>query len=81
MNVIRHKLKDMNNPSGAMPTQIHSSAPQPEVAPANDRAMQRKIRLLENKLDKSIMKYNEAISMKETYSVIVKQLREDKTKN
>lgn len=38
----------------------------------------RKIRMLENRLDKSLIKYNEAISIKKTYEQIVKRLKEER---
>ena len=37
----------------------------------------RKIRLLENRLDKSLIKYNEAVSIRRTYEQIVKRLKEE----
>eukprot|EP00163_Fabomonas_tropica_P031875 TRINITY_DN7753_c0_g1_i2.p1 TRINITY_DN7753_c0_g1~~TRINITY_DN7753_c0_g1_i2.p1 ORF type:complete len:543 (-),score=169.72 TRINITY_DN7753_c0_g1_i2:429-2057(-) len=39
---------------------------------------QRRIRDLENRLDKAVIKYNEAVSIRKTYESIVKRLREDK---
>jgi hypothetical protein len=36
------------------------------------------IRLLENKLDKAMIKYNEAQSIRKTYEQIVKRLREER---
>ena len=38
----------------------------------------RKIKMLENRLDKSLIKYNEAVSIKKTYEQIVKRLREER---
>ena len=40
--------------------------------------MTRKIRMLENRLDKSMIKYNEAVSIKKAYEAIVKRLREER---
>lgn len=39
----------------------------------------RQIRVLENRLDKAMIKYNEAQSIKRTYEQIVKRLREERT--
>ena len=39
---------------------------------------QRNIRMLENKLDKAMIKYNEAISIKKSYDIILKKLREER---
>jgi hypothetical protein len=38
----------------------------------------RKISMLENRLDKSLIKFNEAVSIKRTYEQIVKRLREER---
>lgn len=38
----------------------------------------RKIKMLENRLDKSLIKYNEAVSIKRTYEQIVKRLRDER---
>ena len=38
----------------------------------------RKIRMLENRLDKAMIKYNEAQSIKRTYELIVKRLKEER---
>ena len=37
----------------------------------------RQLRILENKLDKAILKYNEATSITKTYDVIVSKLKEE----
>jgi len=36
------------------------------------------IRILENRLDKAMIKYNEAISIKKTYEIILKKLKEER---
>ena len=38
----------------------------------------RKIRMLENRLDKAMIKYNEAQSIRKTYEQIVKRLKEER---
>ena len=38
----------------------------------------KKVRILENRLDKAMIKYNEAISIKKTYEIILKRLREER---
>ena len=38
----------------------------------------RRIRMLENRLDRSLIKYNEALSIKRTYEEIVRRLREER---
>merc|ERR1711998_415511 len=55
--------------------QIDLQAPGPE----DEEAMTRQIRPLENRLDKAMMKYNEAQNIRRTYEQIVKRLREERT--
>jgi len=43
-----------------------------------DNPMTRHIRMLENRLDKALIKYNEAQSIRRTYEQIVKRLREER---
>lgn len=43
-----------------------------------DSPLTRKIRMLENRLDKAMIKYNEAQSIKKTYEQIVKRLKEER---
>ena len=38
----------------------------------------KKMRILENKLDKAMIKFNEAISIKKTYEIIFKRLSEER---
>jgi hypothetical protein len=38
----------------------------------------RQIRVMENRLDKAMIKYNEAMSIRKTYEIIVKRLREER---
>lgn len=45
---------------------------------AEDSPVTRNIRVLENRLDKALIKYNEAQSIKKTYEQIVKRLREER---
>jgi DNA repair exonuclease SbcCD ATPase subunit len=43
-----------------------------------ESSLTHKIRMLENRLDKSLIKYNEALSIQRTYEEIVKRLREER---
>uniref|UniRef100_A0A7S1Q6Z5 ODAD1 central coiled coil region domain-containing protein n=1 Tax=Neobodo designis TaxID=312471 RepID=A0A7S1Q6Z5_NEODS len=43
-----------------------------------ESSLTHKIRMLENRLDKSLIKYNEALSIQKTYEEIVKRLREER---
>merc|ERR1719356_394533 len=48
---------------------MHSSEASPEM---------RQVRVLENRLDKATIKYNEAQSIRKTYEAIVKRLKEER---
>merc|ERR1719331_729355 len=43
-----------------------------------ENPLTRKIRMLENRLDKAMIKYNEAQSIRKTYEQIVKRLKEER---
>uniref|UniRef100_A0A7S0AL36 ODAD1 central coiled coil region domain-containing protein n=1 Tax=Pyrodinium bahamense TaxID=73915 RepID=A0A7S0AL36_9DINO len=58
------KVRELS--SGA---KMHSSEASPEM---------RQIRVLENRLDKAMIKYNEAQSIRKTYEAIVKRLKEER---
>jgi coiled-coil domain-containing protein 151 len=45
---------------------------------SEDAPLMRQIRILENRLDKAMIKYNEAQSIKKTYEQIVKQLKQER---
>lgn len=45
---------------------------------SDDNPQMRTIRMLENKLDKAMIKYNEAQSIRKTYEMIVKRLRDER---
>ena len=53
--------------------ELEGSKPQEEDTP-----LTRKIRQLENRLDKAMIKYNEAQSIRKTYEQIVKRLKEER---
>lgn len=44
----------------------------------DDHPQMRTIRVMENRLDKAMIKYNEAMSIKKAYELIVKRLREER---
>ena len=45
---------------------------------SDDYPQMRTIRVMENRLDKAMIKYNEAMSIKKTYELIVKRLKEER---
>ncbi|CAG9333282.1 unnamed protein product [Blepharisma stoltei] len=65
LKILQDKLKEMSqDQKGSM---LNEDAPQ-----------MRQIRILENRLDKAMIKYNEAQSIRKTYEQIVKQLKEER---
>ena len=64
MNTLDDELRDL---------QRSSSRPAAEANP-----LMRQIRTLENRLDKAMIKYNEAQSIRKTYDQIVKRLKEER---
>mgnify|MGYP001250346639 CR=1 FL=1 len=64
LKIIEDELKDL---------QRSSSRPAHEANP-----LMRQIRTLENRLDKAMIKYNEAQSIRKTYDQIVKRLKEER---
>uniref|UniRef100_A0A7S1NA18 ODAD1 central coiled coil region domain-containing protein n=1 Tax=Eutreptiella gymnastica TaxID=73025 RepID=A0A7S1NA18_9EUGL len=61
---MKEKLKDLEKESAPILT--------------DESPLTRKIRMLENRLDKSMIKYNEAQSIRKTYEQIVKRLKEER---
>eukprot|EP00667_Euglena_gracilis_P006862 EG_transcript_6931 len=61
---LKEKLKDIEKESQPI---LNEESP-----------LARKIRMLENRLDKSMIKYNEAQSIRKTYEQIVKRLKEER---
>ena len=57
----------------ALELELESQRPNEEDSP-----LTRKIRILENRLDKAMIKYNEAQSIRKTYEQIVKRLKEER---
>lgn len=64
LNRLKEKLKDLEKESQPILT--------------DEAPLTRKIRMLENRLDKSMIKYNEAQSIRKTYEQIVKRLKEER---
>ena len=58
----------------SQPKSIQSSKKEAD----NGETPERNIRILENRLDKAMLKYNEAQSIKKTYEVILKRLKEER---
>merc|ERR1719238_1149164 len=67
----RHDLEDLGGKLDELKTD--AAVPNTEANP-----LTRKIRMLENRLDKAMIKYNEAQSIRKTYEQIVKRLKEER---
>jgi len=67
----RSHLDGLDNKLGelAIGSKLHNSEASPEM---------RQIRVLENRLDKAMIKHNEATSIRKTYEAIVKRLKEER---
>ena len=57
--------------------EVEKSAKEPKQAVSNGK-QERTIRMLENRLDKAMIKFNEAQSIKKTYDIILKRLKEER---
>ena len=58
-------------------SEIETALKEPKQAVSNGK-QERTIRMLENRLDKAMIKYNEALSIKKTYDIILKRLKEER---
>merc|ERR1719238_2647979 len=67
----RHDLEDLGGKLDELKTD--AAVPNTEASP-----QMRQIRVLENRLDKAMIKYNEAQSIRKTYEQIVKRLKEER---
>jgi|Transcript_38477 chromosome segregation ATPase len=68
------KRNDLDNLDGKLnELKIDANMPKTEASP-----QMRQIRVLENRLDKAMIKYNEAQSIRKTYEQIVKRLKEER---
>merc|ERR1719238_1518711 len=67
----RHDLEDLGGKLDELKTD--AAVPNTEASP-----QMRHIRVLENRLDKAMIKYNEAMSIRKTYEQIVKRLKEER---
>merc|ERR1719183_2577521 len=67
----RNNLEELDGKIGelSMGAKMHASETSPEM---------RQIRVLENRLDKAMIKYNEAQSIRKTYEAIVKKLKNER---
>merc|ERR1719160_1399362 len=57
---------------------LHELSMDAKLPKTEDSPQMRHIRILENRLDKAMIKYNEAQSIRKTYELIVKRLKEER---
>lgn len=57
---------------------INSAQKQTDSKSGGNSGLAKNIRILENKLDKAMIKFNEAMSIKKTYDVILNKLKEER---
>jgi chromosome segregation ATPase len=86
ITVLRRTLNDMKNSNEDLEKGIATLAEathdiEAESAPilTEESPLQQSIRMLENRLDKSLIKHNEAMSIRRTYEAILKRLQEERT--
>jgi acetolactate synthase small subunit len=82
---LRRQLNDTKNDNDAMAKEVGDMSEKTldldkECQPilTDDSPVTQKIRTLENRLDKSLIKYNEATSIRKTYEAIAKRLHEER---
>eukprot|EP01059_Diplonema_ambulator_P012201 TRINITY_DN22429_c0_g1_i1.p1 TRINITY_DN22429_c0_g1~~TRINITY_DN22429_c0_g1_i1.p1 ORF type:complete len:524 (+),score=281.85 TRINITY_DN22429_c0_g1_i1:60-1631(+) len=75
---IKHENEQRTNQINAIKERLRDvDLVKPDVLDL-DPGLARKIRMLENRLDKSMIKYNEAQAIRKTYEQIVKRLKEER---
>ena len=72
----RHRSQNMRIELQAMEDTLHEMERQSE--PMRAVSMNQKIRILENRLDKAMIKFNEAQAIRTTYQQIVKRLKDER---
>ena len=76
MNGIRDKFKEAT--ADLKEAQAASGAPASGMGKAQASDPQQKVRILENKLDKAMINLNEAQSIRKTYDIILRGLKEER---
>lgn len=85
IHMLRRTLNDLKNQNDAAASEVvklnESNADlQKEGQPilSNESPLTQSIRMLENRLDKSLIKHNEAMSIRRTYETILQRLRDER---
>lgn len=82
---LRRQLDDLKSANDVHAKHLSKDAEQVDVLHreaepiiSEDSSMAQKIRTLENRLDKSLIKHNEAVAIRRTYETILKRLRDER---
>ena len=75
---LSHAVKEKQRTLESMRQELKDLESSALNAGDEDNPLTRQIRMLENRLDKSMIKYNEAQSIRKTYETIVKRLKEER---
>ena len=75
---VRHQCQFRQKELDTMQDKLKDLEKEMEKLKDDDTPLTRNIRTLENRLDKAMIKYNEAQSIRKTYEQIVKRLREER---
>lgn len=78
LDVIKNESKKMDETMSDMQTKIQEMQHSSSGVTVDGTPEMRQIRVLENRLDKAMIKYNEAQSIRKTYEQIVKRLKEER---
>lgn len=75
---VRHKVQSQSALLEELKDEVKDLELESKKPSLEDTPETRKIRMLENRLDKAMIKYNEAQSIRKTYEQIVKRLKEER---
>ncbi|KAF1317713.1 hypothetical protein FI667_g14545, partial [Globisporangium splendens] len=75
---VRHRVQSQSALLEELKDEVKDLELESKKPSLEDTPETRKIRMLENRLDKAVIKYNEAQSIRKTYEQIVKRLKEER---
>eukprot|EP00929_Paragymnodinium_shiwhaense_P114596 TRINITY_DN83034_c0_g1_i1.p1 TRINITY_DN83034_c0_g1~~TRINITY_DN83034_c0_g1_i1.p1 ORF type:complete len:529 (+),score=251.54 TRINITY_DN83034_c0_g1_i1:108-1694(+) len=77
-DMLRHDTEKKKEAMKELGSKLHELSMDAKLPKTEDSPQMRHIRVLENRLDKAMIKYNEAQSIKRTYEAILKRLKEER---
>jgi hypothetical protein len=78
LDLLKHDTAGKRKNLEELGCKLHELSMDAKLPKTEDSPQMRHIRVLENRLDKAMIKYNEAQSIKKTYEAIVKRLKEER---